>query len=45
MLVLYVFHIVSCGYKWHTSGVINFPVSKHTAGRVQYASRGIDVKG
>jgi hypothetical protein len=28
-----------------SSGVINFPDSKHTAGRVQYATRGIDVHG
>lgn len=29
----------------HTSGMINFPVSKQTAGRVQYATKGIDVHG
>lgn len=27
----------------HTSRVINFPVSKQTAGKVQYARRGMDV--
>jgi hypothetical protein len=33
------------GKRIFTSGVINLPVSKHIAGKVQYAKSGMDVQG
>ena len=43
-IMLYIIHqLNSMGF--NTSGVIKFPVNKHTAGKVQYAIRGIDVNG